>query len=307
MNYTIHQLRIFVKVTEKGSITRAAEELHLSQPAVSIQLKNLQAQFDIPLIEIIGRKIHITEFGKEMADASRVILTKVEEIKHKKLAYQGLLYGSIRFSVVSTGKYVIPYFIAGFHEEHEGIDLKIDVTNRSEVLDSFKKNEVDFSLVSVLPESSNYDKIELMENQLFLMTKGGEKSINSIKELNNLPLILREEGSATRLSTEKFMADNNITPKQTIVLTSNEAVKQGVLAGLGYSIMPIIGLKNEMKNKEIIILDFPGLPITTNWNLIWQKEKNLSPVSRKFIEYLQKNNKKVIKNHFGWMADYIPK
>ena len=162
MNYTIHQLKIFVKITEKGSITRAAEELHLTQPAVSIQLKNLQEQFDIPLIEIIGRKIHITDFGNEIAEVSKKILAQVEEIKHKKFAYKGLFYGKLHISVVSTGKYVIPYFLADFHATHSGIDLKIDVTNRSEVLNSFKNNDSDFSLVSVMPESQNYERIELM-------------------------------------------------------------------------------------------------------------------------------------------------
>ncbi|MEN8839322.1 MAG: LysR family transcriptional regulator [Flavobacteriales bacterium] len=307
MNYTIHQLKIFVKITEKGSITRAAEELHLTQPAVSIQLKNLQEQFDIPLIQVIGRKIHVTQFGKEIALASKKILDEVEQIKHKKFAYQGLLYGNLKFSVVSTGKYVMPYFVAGFHSIHSGIDLQIDVTNRSSVLDSFQNNDSDFALVSVLPDSKNFENIELMANELYLIKKKGQKPLKSLDELNHLPLILREEGSATRLSTENFISKNKISPTQTIVLTSNEAVKQGVLSGLGYSLMPAIGLKNELENEELEIISLECLPIITKWNLIWQKEKHLSPIANAFIQYLKVNKNEIIKANFAWYQNFKPK
>ncbi len=306
MNYTIHQLRIFVKITEKESITRAAEELHLTQPAVSIQLKNLQEQFDIPLIQVIGRKIHVTDFGKEIAEASKKILAEVEKIKHKKYAYRGLLYGNLTISVVSTGKYVMPYFLAGFHSIHKGIDLQIDVTNRSTVIDSFQKNESDFALVSVLPDLKNFERIELMGNDLYLIKKKSELKITKLEELNQLPLILREEGSATRITSENFISKNEITPVQKIVLTSNEAVKQGVLAGLGYSIMPIIGLKSELSNGELEIIPFEGLPITTQWNLIWQKEKQLSPIASEFVSYLRENKTEVIKENFDWYENYKP-
>ncbi len=305
MNYTIHQLRIFVKITEKGSITRAAEELHLTQPAVSIQLKNLQEQFDIPLIQVIGRKIHVTQFGKEIAEASKKILEEVEQIKHKKLAYQGLLYGNLKFSVVSTGKYVMPYFVSDFHSIHPGIDLQFDVTNRSSVLDSFQKNETDFALVSVLPDSKSYERIELLGNDLYLIKKKNKKTIHSLDDLNKTPLILREEGSATRIATENFISKNNIIPGQTIVLTSNEAVKQGVLSGLGYSLMPIIGLKNELINEELEIIPLTDLPIRTQWNLIWQKEKQLSPIASKYVEYLNKNKELIAEKNFEWYTNYM--
>ena len=306
MNYTIHQLRIFVKITEKESITRAAEELYLTQPAVSIQLKNLQEQFDIPLIQVIGRKIHVTDFGKEIAEASKKILAEVEKIKHKKYAYRGLLYGNLTISVVSTGKYVMPYFLASFHSIHKGIDLQIDVTNRSTVIDSFQKNESDFALVSVLPDLKNFERIELMGNDLYLIKKKSELKITKLEELNQLPLILREEGSATRITSENFISKNEITPVQKIVLTSNEAVKQGVLAGLGYSIMPIIGLKSELSNGELEIIPFEGLPITTQWNLIWQKEKQLSPIASEFVSYLRENKTEIIKENFDWYENYQP-
>ena len=160
MNYTINQLRIFLKITQTQSVTKAAEELHLTQPAVSIQLKNLQDQFDIPLTEIIGRKIFITDFGKEIALAAENILNQVYEINYKTLAHKGQLTGRLKISVVSTGKYIMPYFLSDFLNQHQGIELMMDVTNKNKVIESLEKNEVDFSLVSVLPENIQIEKLK---------------------------------------------------------------------------------------------------------------------------------------------------
>jgi len=143
-------------------------------------------------------------------------------------------------------------------------------------------------------------------NDLYLIKKKTDEKITSLEDLNKLPLILREEGSATRMTSENFINKNEITPIQTLVLTSNEAVKQRVLAGLGYSLMPIIGLKSELINDELEIIPFDGLPINTQWNLIWQKEKQLSPIASKFVEYLKENKAEIIKKNFEWYENYTP-
>lgn len=143
-------------------------------------------------------------------------------------------------------------------------------------------------------------------NDLYLIKKKTDEKITLLEDLNKLPLILREEGSATRMTSENFINKNEITPIQTLVLTSNEAVKQGVLAGLGYSLMPIIGLKSELINDELEIIPFDGLPINTQWNLIWQKEKQLSPIASKFVEYLKENKAEIIKKNFEWYENYTP-
>ena len=208
MNYTINQLRIFLKITQTQSVTKASEELHLTQPAVSIQLKNFQAQFDIPLTEIIGRKIFITDFGKEIAVAAERILNEVYAINYKTLIHKGQLAGNLKISVVSTGKYVIPYFLSGFLKKHEGIELQLDVTNKSEVIKSLENNEVDFSLVSVMPDNMKLNKLELMQNQLYLIGNRDKKFKEKIydkKIFESIPLIYREQGSGTRHVMEKFI------------------------------------------------------------------------------------------------------
>lgn len=208
MHYTFNQLRIFLKITQTQSVTKAAEELHLTQPAVSIQLKNFQDQFDIPLTEIVGRKIFITDFGKEIAVAAENILNQVHAINYKTQAHKGQLTGRLKFSIVSTGKYVMPYFLTDFLKQHEGIELMLDVTNKLKVVESLEKNEVDFSLVSVLPDNLQIEKIELMQNKLYVVSNAKQKFKNKIYDktiFETLPLIYREQGSGTRQTMEKFI------------------------------------------------------------------------------------------------------
>lgn len=307
MNYTFNQLKIFVKICETQSVTKASEELHLTQPAVSIQLKNFQDQFEIPLTEVVGRKIFITAFGKEIAEAAENILNQVHDIHYKTLAHKGKLAGRLKISTVSTGTYVIPYFLNDFLTKHEGVELLLDVTNKVKVLESLEKNEVDFSMVSVLPASIQFEKIELMQNKLYVVSNTKQKFRNKIYEktiFENLPLIYREQGSGTRQTMEKFIQKNNLPVRKKMELTSNEAVKQAVIAGLGCSIMPLIGIKNELQNGEMQIIPVKDFPVKSVWNLIWLKGKNHFPVAFAYLNYLKKEKANIIKEKFDWFEKY---
>ena len=303
MNYTLHQLRIFQKVAEHLSITKASEELHLTQPAVSIQLKNFQNQFPIALTEVVGRQLFLTEFGKEIAVMAERILVEVSAIDYRTLEYGGNLAGRLKIAVVSTGKYVMPYFLSGFMDINSGVDLIMDVTNKSAVVRNLEKNEVDFALVSVLPKHFAVSKIELMENRLYLVGNSKKKP-PAPKNLKDAPLIFRENGSATRIAMENFLFNKKIGVSKKIELTSNEAVKQAVLAGLGYSIMPLIGIKNELRNGDLKIFPIQGLPIITIWNLIWIPSKKFSPVAIAFLNYLELQKKAIVEAQFQWFLDY---
>ncbi len=307
MQYTLHQLQIFMKIAEIQSITKASEELHLTQPAVSIQLKNFQDQFPIPLTEVVGRKLYITDFGKEIAEAAEKILNEVYAINYKTLAYKGELSGRLKISVVSTGKYVMPYFLSDFMKNNDGVELNIDVTNKSRVVESLELNEVDFALVSVLPKKLKVERVQLMQNKLFFVASSQlkfKKTPTKKKLFEDLPLIYREQGSATRNAMENFIAKNKFAVRKKIELTSNEAVKQAVVSGLGCSIMPLIGIKNELKNKDLQIIPVKGLPISTSWNLIWLKSKNLSPAAMAFLNFLSSEKEKIIAEKFAWIVDY---
>ncbi len=307
MNYTLQQLRIFKKISETKSITKASEELHLTQPAVSIQLKKLQDQFDIPLTEVVGRQLYITDFGYEIAEACERILNEVNAIRYRSKAHKGQLVGKLRISIVSTAKYVMPYFLSGFIREHEGVDLHMDVTNKSGVLKSLDENVVDFALVSVLPDHLKVNKVTLMLNKLYLVGNQFPLEVKekiSKSDFKKLPFIFRERGSATRKAMVDFLEANGIRTGKIIELTSNEAVKQAVIAGLGYSIMPIIGLKNELNNGSLQILPVKGLPISTSWNLIWLNSKKFSPIAQAYLDYIRDEKDEVIKEKFSWYENY---
>lgn len=307
MNYTLHQLQIFLKITQLKSITKASEVLHLTQPAVSIQLKNFQDQFPISLTEVVGRKLYITEFGKEIAQAAEKILNEVHAINYKTSKFQGKLSGRLKIAIVSTGQYVMPYFLSEFMNLNLGVELNIDVTNKSRVIESLEQNEIDFALVSVLPKKLKVEKIELMQNKLFLV---GSSRLNfnnpSDKKtfFENTSMIYREQGSATRNAMEKFISIHHLPVQKKIELTSNEAVKQAVLSGLGCSIMPLIGIKNELKNKDLQIVPVKELPIITTWNLIWLKSKNLSPVANAYLDFIKSKKEEIINENFYWINDY---
>nr|MBK9653714.1 LysR family transcriptional regulator [Bacteroidota bacterium] len=307
MNYTLNQLQIFLKIAQTQSVTKASEELNLTQPAVSIQLRNFQNQFDIPLTEVVGRKIYITDFGREIAESAENIINQVYAINYKTLAYKGKLIGRLKISIVSTAKYVMPFFLADFMEQHSGIELMMDVTNKNKVVESLENNEVDFALVSILPNTLNIDKLDLLQNKLYLVGSTKTKfkrAISTIEIFKDLPLIFREKGSGTRQTMESFIERNTISVLKKMELTSNEAVKQAILAGLGYSIMPLIGIRNELHNNELQIIPIKGLPIKTTWSLIWIKGKKHSPVAKSFAEYLKKEKLQIVQNKFSWYEQY---
>lgn len=307
MNYTLNQLQIFLKITETLSVTKAAEELHLTQPAVSIQLKNFQDQFDEPLTELVGRKIYITDFGKEIAQLAESILQQVATINYKAHLQKGQLTGRLKLSAVSTGMSVMPFFLSPFIKQHKNVTLNMDVTNRGGVIESLEQNSVDFALISILPNASLVEKLDLLENKLFLVGNGKEKLTKKIYSkhiLKELPLIFREKGSGTRQVMENFMQRNQLDVTHKMELTSNDAVKQAVMADLGYSIMPLIGIKNELQNGHLQIIPVSGLPVKSIWRLIWLKGKKHSPVASAFLQHVKKEKEKIVQEQFGWFEDY---
>lgn len=307
MDYTLHQLEIYKKVAELKSVTRASEALFLTQPAISIQLKKLQEQFPQPLFEVIGRQLYITEFGEEVANYVEKILNEVEALNLRTHTFNGQLAGKLKIALVSTAKYVMPYFLTDFIKANSGVTLSMDVTNKATVLQSLEQNQVDFALVSVIPENLKINAISLMKNKLFLV--GGrqyEASDSNIpkKKIAELPMLFREYGSATRQIMENYLNKQGIPKEMRLELTSNEAIKQAIIAGLGYSIMPLIGIKNELETGDIQIIPAKGLPITTNWNLIWLESKKLSVTAQAYTEFIKENKQNIINNSFEWFEKY---
>jgi DNA-binding transcriptional LysR family regulator len=257
----------------------------MTQPALSIQLKAFQQQFRIPLTEIVGRRVRITDFGREIAALAEDVLSTSDSIQYKTKEYEGLLTGQLRIASASTGKYVIPYFVAGFINEHSGIDLTLDVTNKSQVIESLKLHTIDFALVSTIPEGLEINSELLLENRLYLVSN--QPQLNDSR-----PYLFREEGSATRKAMDEYLGPK--PNRRRIELISNEVVKQGVIAGLGYSLLPLIGIKHELASGELFIIKSKGLPIVTSWRLIWLPNRPLTPIAKAFLQYIRQNKEALI-------------
>jgi DNA-binding transcriptional LysR family regulator len=190
---------------------------------------------------------------------------------------------------------VIPYFLSGFQKKYPGVDIILDVSNKTTVVQNLKDNEIDFALVSVVPEGIHTEEEILLENKIF---KVSNKNIST----KDSPLIFREDGSATRMAMDDYY--KKVKERKSIKLTSNEAVKQAVIAGLGNSLIPLIGIKNELNNGELHIIPTRGLPIVTNWRLIWLKKKKLSPIAQTYLDFLKKNKDDIIQRKFEWYLKF---
>lgn len=308
MNITLHQLKAFQAVSKFQSITKAAEAMSMTQPAVSIQLKNLQEQFEVPLTEIIGKRIHITEFGQELVDTADRIFGEIGQIEEKMLELKGLLGGKIRISAVSTGKYIIPYLMADFMKLHPHVEISLEVSNRYNVLAHLQENTTDLALVSLWPEELDLESIHLAENKWYLACSPEKKEAyaSAIQEgkWGKVPFLLREKGSGTRTMMEKFFQERDIHVESNLELATNEAVKQAVMAGLGASLLSNFSMAQEIKEGRISLLELPGLPLKADWKLIWLKQKKHSPAVKAFIRWLSENRKKVLSTHFPTLESF---
>ena len=302
MNLTLHQLKAFQAIAKYQSITKAAEAMNMTQPAVSIQLKNLQEQFSVPLTEIIGKKIHITEFGQELVDTADRIFSEMNSIETKMLELKGLLGGKIRISSVSTGKYIIPYLMADFMKIHPHVDISLEVSNRYNVLAHLQENSTDLALVSLWPDDLDLESISIAENNWYLACAFDKVDFykKEIEQENwsKIPMILREKGSGTRTMMEKFFSDRDIHVESKMELATNEAVKQAVMAGLGISVLSNFSMTQELIDKRLAIIPYPGFPLKADWRLIWLKQKKHPPAVNAFIRWLGENKDEIFKDHF---------
>ena len=308
MNFTLHQLKVFSVIVEKRSITKAAEELNMTQPAASIQLRNFQDQFDIPLTEVIGRQLYVTNFGQEVYHIAEEVLNQVENINYRTEAFKGLISGKLRISVVSTGNYVMPYFLNGFLKKHPHIDLTLDVSNKTKVINDLENNQVDFALVTVNPTHLEICEERIMINKLYLVAAYNNQldigKPEGKKVFNRIPLIFREEGSGTRFTMQQFFAEEDIQPTIKLELSTNEAIKQAVIADIGMSIVSLLSIKNELSQNELKIIPVKGLPLESHWKLIWLRKKSLSPVAEAFLDYVRNEKDMVYRNYFNWMEEF---
>ncbi|NOT18496.1 MAG: LysR family transcriptional regulator [Sulfuriferula sp.] len=287
---TLHQLKIFDAVARHLSFARAAEELHLTPPAVSIQVKQLAEAIGQPLFEQIGKKISLTPFGVVSWTTCRDVLNRLEQLGHELAALQGLEKGSLKLATLATAKYFLPRLLGEFCTKHPGIDTTLFMGNRKDLLERLTQNQDDLYILGQPPEHMNVVMEAFADNLLVVVASPNhplaqEKDI-APSRLQDDAFILRESGSGTRLAAEQFFEQHGVTLKVRMELGSNEAIKQLVASGLGISVLSDATLRAELINGELVILDVRGLPLARKWHLVYPASKRLTPATSAFIELL---------------------
>lgn len=290
MKYTLHQLEIFVRLSRTLSVTQAAEELNLSQPAVSIQLKNFQAHFPLPLTEIVHKRLYLTDFGRSVAQKAEEVLRSTQGVNQCLAVYQGEISGTLRLSTVSTGKYLAPYLLAPFAKAHPSVDISLSVSNKAHVMAQLAANEIDLALISIKPEM-RLAEFPVMDNEFVLVgaTPPVSGEVWSPDRLASVSLLFREPGSATRQMMERYIQQHGINVKMRMELSSNEAIKQSILAGLGYSIMPKVSVLADLEQRNLFIQPVRGLPIRSYWSFVWPEGKKPNPQAQEFLDSVKAN------------------
>jgi LysR family transcriptional regulator, low CO2-responsive transcriptional regulator len=291
MNATFRQLRLFLALADEGSISRAARRCHVTQPTASMQLKELSLSIGLPLYEVIGKTVHLTDIGIELAKTARAMIAEWHAFEQQVDGAKGLSRGQLRVAVVSTAKYFIPRMLGAFCQSHPEIDVTFDVLNRSGVIQMLRENKVDIAVMSVPPSDLDVETEMFLENPLVAIASLdhalSRRRRVSLAQLIEHSLILREEGSGTRMMADRFFKSHKIMPRVRLSLGSNEAIKQAVAGGLGCAVMSRHALPHEPSDEQLSILNVEGFPIHSQWFIVHVRGKKLSPIASVFRDYLR--------------------
>jgi DNA-binding transcriptional LysR family regulator len=286
VNYTLRQLRIFEAVARYASISRAAAELHLTQPAVSMQVKQLEEQIGLPLIDQIGKRLCLTEAGVELCRHADRLTTQVVELNAAMDQFRGLERGVLRLAVVSTAIYFLPKMIAAFTQRHPGVRISLQVVNRDAVLTAMADNQADLAVTGQPPEHADITAHHFMDNPLVVIAAPDHPlalaSKIKLAQLEEETLLLREPGSGTRAMIERHFAANKLAYRPGCELSSNEALKQAVQAGLGIGIVPAQTLELELETQRLVVLPVQGFPIIRQWYILQRRDKRPSTATEAF-------------------------
>ncbi len=290
MHVTLRQLKVFASVARHLSYTRAAEELHLSQPAVSMQIKQLEENMGLPLFEQLGRGIHLTEAGQEVYQCSRVIQQQLGDTDAALEQMKGMQRGRLNLAVASTANYFATRLIATFSRRVEHLTVSLDVTNREGLLHDLENNETDLVIMGKPPEELGLVAEPFMDNPLVIIAAPdhsfiGRRSIPLV-DLQGEPFVVREPASGTRIAMERFFAERGVRLRTGMEMRSNEAVQQAVQAGLGLGIVSIHTLELELDTGRLALLDVEGFPIMRQWYIVHRVGKRLSPVAQAFKSFV---------------------
>jgi DNA-binding transcriptional LysR family regulator len=298
MNITLRQLRIFEAVARLGSISRAAAEVHLTQPAVSMQVKQLEEQLGLQLLELVGKRLCLTDAGHELRAHAEIIVAQMADLGAAMEQYRGVDRGFIRLSVLSTANYFLPRLIARFAESHPGVRISLQVANREAVLTALADNRTDLAITGQPPDSADVTSQYFMDNPLVVIAAPAHPLARldhvGLRQLETETLVLREPGSGTRATVERYFTASGLAYRPGCELSSNEAVKQAVQAGLGLGIVPVQTLELELETERLVVLPVEGFPLIRQWFVVHRSDKRLSAAAQAFRTLLLANNRHAV-------------
>ena len=291
MAATFRQLRLFLALAEHGSVTAAAEACHVTQPTVSMQLRELAEAVGLPLYEQIGKRLYLTAAGEALVATARAMLDEWLAFEQAIDAMKGLERGRLRVALVSTAKYFVPRLLGSFCTAHPNIEIALEVLNRDGVVARLRENRDDLYIMSMPPETLDLEQHAFLPNPLVLIAPEGHRLAGRRLDLAALSaerFILRERGSGTRLACDAHFARQAFVPAVRLELGSNEAIKQAVAGGLGLAVVSRHALPARPADDQLAILDVAGFPLQSRWFTLYPRGKRLSPVAAVFLEHLQR-------------------
>jgi DNA-binding transcriptional LysR family regulator len=290
MNFTFRQLRLFFALAETGSVSAAAKAMHVTQPTASMQLKEISASVGLPLYEVIGKKVFLTDVGKSLAVTARDITQSLASFEQLTYATKGIAKGHLRIAVVSTAKYFMPRLIGSFCKRHPLIDVSLEILNRDGVLGRLRQNTDDLYIMSMPPDDVVLMDEVLMPNPIVVIAASTDPLTKqkkvSLDDLSRRRFILRESGSGTRMAADQHFRRKKFRPDIRLELGSNEAVKESVAGGLGIGVISQYALHGHQKEHGVRVIDVNDFPLKSSWHLVHLAAKNLSPIALAFKEHI---------------------
>lgn len=300
---TLPQLSVFEAVARLGNFTRAAEELYMAQPTVSVQIKKLAETIGVPLFEQVGKRIHATEAGRHLYAACQQIFQALSNLEDTFSDIRGLKSGRLQLGVITTGKYFAPRMLAAFIQRHPGVEVSLQIHNRQTLIDRLANNEDDLYIFANPPQEPGLVTQMILPNPLVVFARADhplarERNI-PFERFAQEPFLMRESGSGTRMVAQQLFDQNGLKPWIRMELSTNEAIKQAILAGLGVSILSRYTLGLDTEQKQLVTLDVEGFPLAHHWYFVYPSGKQLSLVAKTFMDFVRVEAKTLIYDHLA--------
>ncbi len=298
---TLPQLSVFEAVARLSSYTRAGEELYLAQPTVSVQIKKLTETVGLPLFEQVGKRVHLTDAGRELYTACQEIFEKLVAVEDRFASLRGLKSGRLRLAVSTTGKYFTPRMLAAFVQKYPGIEVSLQIHHRETLLERMAHNTDDLYIFGNPPPQSEAVSQKILPNPMVVFARADhplarQKNI-PFERFAKEPFLIREPGSGTRMVAQQVFESHGVKPLIRMELSTNEAIKQAILAGLGVSILSRYTLGLNVEQDQLVTLDVEGFPLEHHWYFCYPVGKQLSAIAQAFMDFTRLHAKSLVLDH----------